>query len=986
MNVSKKFSCRPARAILPFLRLLPASLLWVSSLDAGTITGRVTDLNSDASLENVKVSVEGSNIRAYTDRSGTYVLKNVPEGAQTVHFDFLGYDSVARNIPVNSEKVIRDIKMGGEVITLDAFVVEGRALGQARALNQQKAAVSLVNIVASDAIGMFPDENAAESLQRLPGISLERDQGEGRFVVVRGIDPDLNSTMVNGMLLPATEAETRKVNLDVMPNDGISSIEVSKVLTPDMPADSIGGNINIKTLSAFDNEGRTIRLSAETQYADLIDDLGYKVKGSYSDIYNDGTLGMATSFSYQDRTMGTDGAEVDGGWTLEEGPDGEEYYVPAEIEFREYIVKRVRWGLTNALEYKPNENSMFYVRTMYNEFHDTENRYRVELKTGDGDGIFDTDDVPEAYLGEGEGIVGVQKTDIDIKSRKQSSKMFSVVVGGEQSIDNWNLDYALSYGYSTEYEHDRMNAAFRLDDEDGDGNDVISVIHYKFDDVTSYPTIEYLADQSTELSDIYNPANYQLDEVEYEDNESEEKVYQAVFNARYQLDENTFIKTGFSLRERDKDSDANNWVYSNPEDYYNEDNSRNPASLGLDQFARFSDRYSYWSGPSLDSTTFNTFFHNDVGSGKGTISYLGDGQWEVDAPGGSYFEFEDEDTLIASLENDYTAKENIYSYYLMGERQWGAFSLLGGARIEYTDFKSTGYEVSYFTSDDEDAGLGDEGDLKAINPISYSKDYTNVLPGIHARYDWNDNLVLRSSYSQSLARPKPGDSAYRREVNEDGEVEQGNPALDPYFAHNFDFSVEYYMDELGMLSATVFHKQINDFIYMFEDTDPITGEDRLMPQNGDDAEITGLELVYSQRFGFLPGFLNGFGTQLNATFVDSDAVYGDGVSRPFLKQSDTLYNVALTYEKYGFFFRLAGTYRSEYYDVIASDVDEDEVIDARWQWDLTTDYKVSDHMKIYAEFLNITNEPFESHYGNNIGLRQVETYGWRANVGVKYTY
>ena len=986
MNSVTKF-LSPLASNMSKLSLITSGLMLFSNgLTAATITGRVSDYNSDTSLENATVSVKGTDIKVQSDRTGTYVLKDVPEGAQTLVFNYYGYEPQTSTINVDNQKEVYNMQLGSEILELEAFVVEGRALGQARAINQQKTALSLKNIVAADAIGMFPDENAAESLQRLPGVSLERDQGEGRFVIIRGIDPDLNSTMVNGMLLPATESETRKVNLDVVPNDGISSIEVSKVLTPDMPADSIGGNINIKTLSAFDNEGETFRISAETQYADMIDEYGYKVKSSYSNIYNDGKLGIALSGSYQERTMGTYGAEVDGGWTLEEGPDGEEYYVPAEMEFREYNVERVRWGLTNAIEYKPNENSLFYVRTMYNKFEDTESRYRVELKPGDGDGIFDTDDIASAMLTEREGIVGIQKTDIDLKNRTQSSKIFSIVAGGEQSFDKWQIDYALSYAYSTEYEHDRMNADFRMPKKDGNGDKIIAVIHYNYEDEASYPTVEYLEDESTNYSDIFDASNYAFDEVEYEDNESEETVYQAVFNARYDISNKTYIKTGLSYRSRDKDSDQNAWVYSNPEDYYNDDNTRNTSSLSLADFARYSSDYTYWDGPSVDADAFSEFFHNDVGSGKGTITYLGDGQWSIEAEDGEYFKFESEDSLIKSLEGDYTADEDVLAAYAMVQHQWNKWSMIAGFRVERTDFESTGYEVSYYTADDEDAGLGDEGDLKAITPISDSKDYTNVLPGIHFRYDATENLVFRASYTQTLSRPKPGDSADRREVNEDGDVEQGNPDLDPYFAHNFDFSVEYYMNGLGMIGASVFHKKIDDFIYDFKDTDPITGGDRIMPVNGDDAEITGLELTYAKQFTFLPGFLNGLGTQLNATFTNSDATYGDGVSRDFLKQSRRIYNAALTYEKYGFFFRIAGTYRSEYYDVIASNVDEDEIIDARWQWDVTADYKINKHTKIYVEILNITDEPFKAYYGDHIGLRQIETYGWRTNVGLKYHF
>ncbi|MBP9063870.1 MAG: TonB-dependent receptor plug domain-containing protein, partial [Aquabacterium sp.] len=144
--------------------------------------------------------------------------------------------------------------------TLPTVTVTGQAAGVRNALDVQQAADNVVSAVRSDDIGQLPDRNAAEALQRLPGVSVERDQGEGRYVRIRGLGPDFNAVTFNGSLIPAPEADRRAVALDVLPASLVRSIEVSKTLTPDMDANSLGGTVNVKTLSAFDHKGRFLSL------------------------------------------------------------------------------------------------------------------------------------------------------------------------------------------------------------------------------------------------------------------------------------------------------------------------------------------------------------------------------------------------------------------------------------------------------------------------------------------------------------------------------------------------------------------------------------------------------------------------------------------------------------------------------------------------------------------------------------------------------
>jgi TonB-dependent receptor len=208
------------------------------------------------------------------------------------------------------------------LIDLEPFTVKGTLVGQARALNLQRTNATLSNVVAADAIGRFPDQNAAEALNRLPGVSVERDQGEGRFVVIRGIDPNLNSVAIDGVRLASPGTGERATLLDTIPSDTLQSLEVYKSTLPSQPGDSVGGYINIKTPSAFD-ENRTVgRIELQGNYSDLKQEWNGKLAGAYGAIFGDGNIGWMINASYEKRTFGSDNNESDP-WEIEEGTDGQ---------------------------------------------------------------------------------------------------------------------------------------------------------------------------------------------------------------------------------------------------------------------------------------------------------------------------------------------------------------------------------------------------------------------------------------------------------------------------------------------------------------------------------------------------------------------------------------------------------------------------------------------------------------------------------------
>ncbi|MFP4162243.1 MAG: TonB-dependent receptor plug domain-containing protein, partial [Ectothiorhodospira sp.] len=229
---------------------LPLLLLMVGPAHAaGSITGKVTDATGEYTFPDAKIRVEDRRVSTVSGRDGRFRLTDLPAGEYTLVIDYAG--AMTERVPVkvvDGRAADVEVRIGGESVQaggsqLRGLLIDSQAAGQAAAINRRKGSETVVDVLSSDKVGNFPDQNVAEALQRSPGLSVQRDQGEGRFVVIRGIDPGFNSTTINGMRIPGPEADSRAVNLDVISSDLVESVTIHKAVTPDMDGDAVGGNI-----------------------------------------------------------------------------------------------------------------------------------------------------------------------------------------------------------------------------------------------------------------------------------------------------------------------------------------------------------------------------------------------------------------------------------------------------------------------------------------------------------------------------------------------------------------------------------------------------------------------------------------------------------------------------------------------------------------------------------------------------------------------
>ena len=347
----------------------------------GSIEGTITDQKTSEPLIGAAVSVEGTTKGTTTNEKGIFVLEDIKASNVVLLIQYVGYSDLRQEVTVNGKAVKNlRLKLSSEDVALEEVVVTGIAEGQIRAMIDMKQAENIKNIVAAEQIRTFPDLNAAEVMQRIPGITLQRDQGEGRFVQLRGTPPELTNFNVNGEQVPSPEGSYRYVGMDIIPSDQIESIEVTKVMTPDMDADGIGGSVNIKTKEASGGKP-DMRATLSGGYNNLRQKPIYNLQGSFGQRYN--KIGFQVNASYFENNQGADNIEYKftkgpfrNTGSQEEGQDNFFLHY-REVQLRHYDIQRKRVSVSPTIDYKFNDKSQIYLRGMYNRFEDDETRRRL---------------------------------------------------------------------------------------------------------------------------------------------------------------------------------------------------------------------------------------------------------------------------------------------------------------------------------------------------------------------------------------------------------------------------------------------------------------------------------------------------------------------------------------------------------------------------------------------------------------------------------
>ena len=874
--VQRRAAARPGASSQPSPPMKRSPLLALLGLALGTgnaaaatadawLTGRVSNDATGAFLPGAIVRVGADGPEAVAERDGTYRLR-LPAGEHGVAASFSGLETQRVQVAVRpGETLTRDFALTSSIYRMAKVVVSSEREGNALALTRQRQAENVKNVISADVFGSLAG-NPGDLLQRVPGVIAEHVGGDIRYLSIRGINPDLSAIQIDGNR-SASISPDRRAWFENLNADPIESMEVIKAPTPDMDADSIGGTINLKSRSAFDLKERRISYSLGGTIAVRRDDPHLAATFSYSDVLGkDRRLGISFNVGFREYMAVMDDTIHD----FQNAEASPAYQWRLETVDRENL--RGRWGGGVKVDLKLSDATQLFAKVSYAP--NSEDNFVITHRIATGQTVA-TLDAQGNPTGTGAILPGYSDTRTEARPvaaslaeivnlhRERSAAVTTAQAGGRTRHPAYELDYDVSYSFGEHFDH--FNRA-----------------------TVGVTGIGWVLDRTgrsrwtpafTQVSgpDITNLDNFRTNVFDSVRPFVDDTIYGAQFNARVNLPLPlpTYVKAGLKFRheENQRDNRDRRWNHVGP------DGTTGTADDRLGQFRDPDYNYGHFRGyyaprpiPSVDAMRDHIV--------------ASPGLWREDR----VF------ALTQTLANDLYAQEDVRAAYLMGHTRWGRASLLGGVRIEDTEVEGEGplRRVSPEERARRAAWVGPVTEEEGLRRVRaewgvrqrQSNDYRHAFPSLHFKVEPRPGLIARLGYTAGIGRPNFNAITPNITVNEDTRVvTANNPGIKPQYSENFDASLEYYFEPVGLVSAGVFQKEISDFMFTAGGTFIGTGGDNgfdgqysgyeLQTQrNGGSARVRGFELSYQQQFTFLPGWLKGFGAFANYTKLESRGDYG----------------------------------------------------------------------------------------------------------------
>jgi TonB-dependent receptor len=902
----------------------------------GTLSGRVVGPDQSA-LQGARVELQPTGLSTVSDSQGQFTISGLAPGNYTLSVSYIGFAPFSASVSVTAGQTTQTEALVQIAAVSQQVVVRGeREHGELEAINRERTADTIVQVLPADVITSLPNTNVADALGRLPGISLERDEGEGKYVQIRGTEPRLSNVTINGVHITSPESDVRTIKLDVIPADLVESIEVSKTLSANQDGDAIGGSINLVTRTADDEP----YYSASSLYG-------------YTPIINGRSL--TTLDATASKRFGPSkrlGAVIGGSYdyngrginNIEPSPDVNDFGdgrgpVPifAGTHLREYQYRRTRFGFAGGLDYRLTNGSNVYVRGLYSDFRDFGDTWNTEINVGDLTSPTTSD--PNGY---------VQLRHLD---RTPQQKIFSVVAGERLNLGRYFLDYHFAASGSRQ-DGQFPSTYFRSAKDIAFGIDTANPLTPKF------PVLNGV--------NIDDPTIYSFTKtVLADDHVRDHDLEGAVSLARHYQRGSHFgsFEIGGEIRNSNKKNSTFEPVYVA---------TGTPALQYSDVLGTAAkDPHFYFSNFTLPPFSDYHKIQALLAANPDALA--------LDVT----------QTHSRSDPNNYHTTERIYSFYAMNTITLGRARLQGGVRVETTQSRFTGNHVTFDSN----------GDYVSTTPVSGDNLYANALPSVQFQYAITPSTNLRAAYGMGIARPNFSDlPPYILESNQDQTLLVGNPALKPTRANNYDLLLERYLKPVGIIQAGFFYKSLSNPIFAVNSpitTGPFAGFTQTQPTNGKGAHIVGFEASYQHLFAFLPGPLNGLGVAANYSYTASKAtVPGRAVDPALVRQGPNNWNVDVTYDKRRLSARMGITHNDAYIyqynfaDGAALGIRgplRDVYTYAHTQVDVQASYRLKGGLKFVASLLNLNNEVFGFYQGSTIYPIQREFYGPTFMFGFRWT-
>ena len=927
-----------ARVGVPFAGAC-AALLCSTALPAlaADVAGRVVDPKTGASLPRASVSVAGRSVTA--DDDGAFVIHGLPAGPVELTFSYVGYPTVTRSATASDTPQIGVFVLDAPVAGLadGDIVVTGTRAAERRALQAKRASNVIQETLDANDVGKLPDQNVAEAIRRLPGVSVADDQGEGRYVVVRGGDPDLTNVTINGQTAAAPEPEGRQVKLDDIPASLIGSVTVSKTLTPDRDANAIAGQVDINTLTAYDRKKAFAYARGAVGINDLNGKTPYEGDLTLGSTFADRAFGAVLSGNYSKRPIASENVQF--------GPDAGPLNLPNDFRTRSYNLTRERYGVVGNFDYRPSPDVQLFVRTLYSSFkdHETRDQLRIEVPTAIAAGTGAGSTASDATSGSFQRARGTRF----IRNRDEDDSTITLQGGGKFRLGSAELNAEGTY--SKAIKKDPLRSEFQFRTGTGIAGSATQGLFGTYGDLAADLPV------FTPSASTYNLANFPARQVNYDRRRAVETLYQGRGDLKLPLaglGDDSYVKLGAKYLQRDKTNDRT-------VDVFTLSGFTAAVAAGDQSVSIYDGRYQF--GLPIVYERAQAYVAANPASAV------------RDAAG----------SLSASVVADYDAHEKIYAGYVMGSFAFGHLTLVPGVRVERTEGRYTAKTLLSTTAQGPDATVANS--------------YTDVFPGLNARYDASERVVLRGAVTTAIGRPNYENLAPTIQVDPAAvTVVLGNAALKPYKALNGDMSVEYYLPGQGIVSLAAFYKDIDNPIYTAVQTGvsgtyagiALANATLTQPTNARHETIYGVEANLQAQLVFLPAPFDGLGIGANLAYIDGDTAGVPnrvGAAPPFF-QSKYVATAQLFYEKGRVALRAAYSFRSHYLEAIGTTPALDTYVEDHGQLDVRGSFALMRQVTIFLEGSNLTDASLRRYLGNPGQVIENERYSYSARGGIQLAF
>jgi len=904
-----------------------------------------------------------------------------------------------------------DTPEGAEQI--DEVVVTGFRASLNKALDAKQDQVGAIDMIVAEDIADFPDLNLAESLQRVPGVVIARDAGEGRQISVRGLGPQFTRVRINGIEAMSANGSTdasggtnrgRNFDFNTFASELFNSITVRKTAAAETEEGSLGATVDLRTGRPFDYDGFTVAGSLQAGYNDLTEDSDPRAAFLISNTFADGKLGALMSIAYTSRKLDDEGSSTvrwqpnPGMGTLDLAYPTADPTKPTLAQIRAAFVPRIprfdqykhdqeRLGLTASFQFAPSDATSFNLDALYSEFDAERDEIFLETPVFSTGGAETLDVNPvDAVIDANNSLVYGVFNDVDIRSEARhdelSTKFTQVSLEGKHSFsDAFNMRAQVGFA---EANHDNpVQTTLLFDRANIDG------YTYDYRDNSRLPLITF------GLTDVTDPATWALSQVRLRPQSTINSYQTAALDFEWKASETFALKFGPQWK---------NYIFKSTELRRSNGTTTNvepilPVTAPIGDYSFLT---QFGNGLDLPAGSVTSWLSPDLIAAVDALQLNNTGIYRMG--------------IEPVLGNNNEVEEDDLGAYVQGDFSFelGAHTLRGNIGVRYvqTDMTSTGLVMV--------AGVP--------TPQVATHEYDDTLPSLNLVYDLSDALLFRLGAAKVMTRPNLGQVTPGASVSVSGNaraVTVGNPGLDPFRANSYDLGVEWYFAPESLLSLSLFYKDVESFVQTLRDQRPFTGNpyglddsvaiaacgttpgcspastwDFNTPATTEGGPVKGFEISYQQPFSFLPGFWSNFGTILNYTGVESEITYltvtGATGATPIITEvtddltglSKDAYNATLYFDNKIFSARVAAAYRSDYLTTVPGRNSNDvEGTAETLNIDFSASYNINDHFSVSLEALNLTDEVQDQWVGEAADrLSYYHHQGVQYYLGARFKY